>query len=99
MINKGIILGHVTSHDGIKVDKPKFGLIAKIFLPTCVKDIRSFLGHVRFYRRFIKDFSTIAKSLTNLLAKDVTFHFFECLKACNRLKEALTFAQILHLPI
>ena len=100
MIKKGIALGHVISHNEIKVDKAKIDLIANLSPPTCVKDIRSFLGHVRFYKRFIQDFSKIAKPLTNLLAKDVPFDFVEeCLRAFNRLKEALTSAPILHLPI
>jgi len=53
-----------------------------------------------FIEGFIQDFSKIAKPLTNLLAKYVPFHFFEeCLKAFNRLKEALTSTPILHAPI
>ena len=61
-----MVLGHVISHDGIEVDKPKIDLIANLPLPTCVKDIRPFLGHGRFYRRFIQDFNKIAKLLTNI---------------------------------
>ena len=64
-----------------------------------VKGIRSFLGHAGFYRRFIKDFSKIAKPLTNLLAKDSLFVFDEaCLEAFCRLKEALISAPILQPP-
>jgi len=37
--------------------------------------LRSFLGHASFYRRYIKEFSKIARPLTNLLAMDVPFHF------------------------
>jgi len=97
IVKKGIVLGHVISHDGIEVDKAKIDLITNLPPPTCVKDIRSFLGHAGFYRRFIQDFDKIAKPLTNLLAKDVHFQFFEeCLKAFNTLKEALTSAPILH---
>jgi len=97
MVKKGIVLGHVISHDGIEVDKANFDLIANLPPPTCVKDIRSFLGHAGFSRRFIQDLSKIVKPLTNLLAKDMSFHFFkECLKAFNRLKEAPTSAPILH---
>ena len=80
-----------------EVDKTKIDLIVNLPPPTCVKDIRSFLGHARFYRRFIQDFSKIAKPL---LAKDVPFHFFdEYLKAFNKLKEALTSTPILLPPI
>jgi len=99
MVKKGIVLGHV-SQNGIEVDKEKIDLIANLPPPACVKDIRSFLGHVGFYRRFIQNFSKIAKPLTNLIAKDVPFHFSEkCLNAFNRLKEALTSAPILYPPI
>ena len=53
-----------------------------------------------FYRRFIKDFSKIAKPLSSLLAKDVPFHFSEeCHEAFSKFKEALTFALILYPPI
>jgi len=71
----------------IEVDKEKVEVIAKLPDPKCIKDIRSFLGHVRFYKRFIKEFSKIARPLTNLLAKDVPFYFDDgCLKAWERLK-------------
>ena len=53
MVKKGIVLGYVISQNGIGIDKAKFDLIANLPPPTCVKDIRSFLGHAGFYRRFI----------------------------------------------
>ena len=57
------------------------------------------MGHAGFYRRFIKDFSKIAKPLTNLLAKEIQFVFDEdCLNAFCRLKEALISAPILQPP-
>ena len=62
-----------------------------------MKEVRSFFGHAGFYRQFIKDFSKIAKPLTNLLAKDVLFRFFdECHAAFSKLKEVLTSTPILH---
>ena len=67
--------------------------------PTSVKEVRSFLGHAGFYRRFIKDFSSITKTLTSLIIKDVDFIFDEpCLKAFCRLKEALVTAPIIQPP-
>ena len=57
------------------MDKAKVEVIEKLPPPTSVKGICSFLGHASFYRRFIKDFSKIAKPLTNLLAKDTLFVF------------------------
>ena len=76
MIKKGIVLGHIISRDGIEVDKTKINLIVNLSLPTCVKEVQSFLGRDGFHRRFNKDFSKIAKPLSNVLAKDVPFHFF-----------------------
>jgi len=67
--------------------------------PTSVKEVRSFLGHAGFYRRFIKDFSLITKPLTSLLLKDADFIFNDpCLKAFCRLKEALVTASIVQPP-
>ena len=64
--------------------------------PKCVKDIRSFLGHAGFYRRFIKDFSKIAKPLCKLFAKEAIFEFDDaCLKAFDTLKKALISTPVL----
>ena len=87
MVNQGIVLGHEISSRGIEVDKSKVEVIAKLPELKCLKVIRSFLGHAGFYRRFIKEFSKIARSFTNLLGKDVPFHFDEgCLQAWEELK-------------
>ena len=67
MVQEGIILRHRISARGIEVDRAKIEAIEKLPPPSSVKGIRSFLGHAGFYRRFIKDFSQIAKSLSNLL--------------------------------
>jgi len=67
MVQQGIVLGHVVSARGIVVDKAKVDLITSLPYPTIVKDIRSFLGHVGFYSRFIKNFSKIAQPLSRLL--------------------------------
>ena len=75
MVQEGIVLGHRISARGIEVDKAKIEAIEKLPPPSSVKGIRSFLGHAGFYRRFIKDFSQIAKPLSNLLAQGVSFEF------------------------
>ena len=61
MVNEGIVLGHQISKRRIEVDRAKIEKIEKLLPPSSVKGIRSFLGHVGFYMRFIKDFSKIAK--------------------------------------
>jgi hypothetical protein len=72
-MNEGNVLGHKISERGIEVDRAKVEAIEKMPYPRDVKGIRSILGYVGFYRRFMKDFSKISKPLTNLLQKDVPF--------------------------
>ena len=73
MVSQGIVLGHIISSQGIEVDKEKVELIVKLPSPITVKGVRQFLGHVGFYRRFIKDFSKLARLLCELLVKDAKF--------------------------
>nr|GEX34180.1 Gag-Pol polyprotein [Tanacetum cinerariifolium] len=96
MVKEGIVLGHKISKNKIEVDNAKVDVIAKLPHPTIVKGIRSFLGHVGFYRRFIKDFSKIDWPMTRLLEIDTTFFFSkECVEAFQTLKRKLTEAPIL----
>jgi hypothetical protein len=99
MVKQGILLGHVISHRGIKVDKAKVDLISNLPPPRTVKEIRSFLGHAGFYRRFIKDFSKIIRPLCRLLAKETPLEFNEeCLKAFRALKKILTSTPVIRPP-
>jgi hypothetical protein len=105
MVIEGIVLGHKISEKGIEVDKEKIKVIEQLSPPTNVKGIRSFLGHARFYRRFIQNFSQIARPLTHLLAIDAPFVFTEeCLQVFHTLKKALISAPVIqppdwHIPI
>ena len=99
MVQEGIVLGHIVSKKGIEVDKAKIEVIEKLPPPSSVKGIRSFLGHVGFYRRFIKDFSKISKPLCQLLELNREFNFDEaCLKAFKILKKALISAPVIIAP-
>ncbi|KAB2597246.1 hypothetical protein D8674_000166 [Pyrus ussuriensis x Pyrus communis] len=66
---------------------------------TFQREVRSFLGHAGFYRRFMKDFSMISRPLCRLLQKDVTFDMNEeCVVAFNKLKELLSTAPVIMPP-
>ncbi|GJX24255.1 reverse transcriptase domain-containing protein [Tanacetum coccineum] len=97
--SEGIVLGHKISKSGIKVNRAKVDVIAKLPHPTIVKGVRSFLGHAGFYRRFIQDFSKIARPMTHLLEKETPFVFSkDCIDAFQTLKKKLTEAPILVVP-
>ena len=99
MVRHGIVLGHEISKKGIEADRAKIKVITKLLMPKYVKDIRSFLGHAGFYRKFIKDFSKIARPMTNLLAKNVSFTFdVECMNFWEKLKKELIYAPIISVP-
>ncbi|CAN6560268.1 unnamed protein product [Malus baccata var. baccata] len=99
MVKQGIVLGHIISEKGIEVDKSKIDLVRHLPSPTSVREVRSFLGHVVFYRRFIKDFSKVAQPLCRLLQKEVAFEFTKaCTTSFNQLKELLTTAPIIVPP-
>jgi hypothetical protein len=96
MVREGIVLAHKILEKGIEVDKAKIEVIEQLPPPTNVKGIGSFLGHAGFYRRFIQNFSQIARPLTHLLAKDAPFVFVEeCLQSFHTLKKALISAPVI----
>ena len=99
MVNQVILLGHVIFRRGIEVDKAKIELISKLPSPTNVKIVRQFLGPAGFYRRFIKDFSKIAKTLYKLLEKVAKFALDrDCQKSFEELRSHLTTGPIIRAP-
>ncbi|KAL0561648.1 hypothetical protein IC582_002088 [Cucumis melo] len=99
MTSHGTVLGHLVSSKGIGVDKTKIYVLQNLSYPTCLKDVRSFLGSIGFYRRFIKDLSKIALVLTSLLQKNVPFIIDDkCIHAFDTLKDKLTSSLILQTP-
>jgi len=93
------MLGHKISRRRIEVDKEKIEVIDKLPPPINVKGIQSFLGLAGFYWQFIKDFSKIAKPLSNLLNKDVAFVFNdEWLEAFNTVKAKLVSIPLITAP-
>lgn len=99
MVREGIVLGHIVPERGIEVDKAKIYLIKNLQPPKTVREVRSFLGRVSFYQRFIKDFSKITIPLTGLLMKEANFIFDKkFLESFNILKQALISAPIMQPP-
>ena len=87
-------LGYTVSSTGIKASEDKIRAIVDWPQPTSVRDIRSFLGLANYYRRFVKDFSKIARPLTDLTQAKVKFQWGQDQEAAfNRLKYLLATTQ------
>jgi hypothetical protein len=92
-------LGHTISNEGISVDPSKVQEVMDWKPPKFVHQIRSFLGLAGYYRRFVPDFSRIAKPMNELLKKGVKFVWDEkCENAFQTLKQYLTSALVLAQP-
>ena len=93
-------LGHVVSEKGISVDPLKIEAVTEWEKPKTVFEIRSFLGLVGYYRRFVQDFVKLAGPLTALTKKGVKFDWTEkCQRLFEELKQRLTTAPILIVPV
>ena len=99
MMSEGVVLGNFISANEIWVDPSKIKVIKNIPTTVTQKEVRGFLGHAGYYRRFIENFSKLASPLFSLLMKDVQFVWN---KACQttfiKLKEKLSIAPILRGP-
>jgi hypothetical protein len=98
-LRKVDFLGHVISAEGVAVDPAKVEAVLNWKQPKSVADIRSFLGLAGYYRRFIEDFSRIARPMTQLIKKENKFVWSEaCENSFQELKKRLTTAPVLTLP-
>ncbi|GJZ81828.1 putative reverse transcriptase domain-containing protein [Tanacetum coccineum] len=92
-------LGHLIDSQGLHVDPAKIKAVKNWTSPTTPTEIRQFLGLAGYYRRFIKDFSKIAKPLTKLTQKNKKYIWDEDQEsAFQLLKQKLYEAPILALP-
>ena len=92
-------LGHHVSKDGLRPDPRLLESISKISIPCTVTQVRSFLGLVGYYRRFIRGFSKIAAPLNRLLEKNRLFLWTEeCTQAFQGLKVLLLREPIVAYP-
>ena len=94
-------LGHVVGDGIVKPEEVKTEAVKSFAIPQTKKDIRAFLGLSGYYRKFIRNYATIATSLTDLTKKsmpDTVTWTEDCQKAFNQLKEALASKPVLHNP-
>ena len=92
-------LGHLITSDGVKPNPDKIASVKNFEVPRTPKQIKSFLGLAGYYRKFIKNFSLIAKPLTELTKEKVLFEWTtHCQKSFETLKEKLCTAPVLQYP-
>ena len=96
LLIEGVVLGHHVSSEGIKVDPAKIEVIVRLPPPKTHKEVRIFLGHARYYRRFIENFTKIVAPMFGLLIKDVDFVWTkQCQTAFETMKDKLFVAPVL----
>eukprot|EP00253_Pinus_taeda_P022389 PITA_22389 len=91
-------LGHIVSHEGVKVDPSKIKSIKERKIPTSIKHLRGFLELTGYYREFVKNYGRIAAPLTTLLKNDAFSWTPEATKTFEHLKEAMCQAPVLATP-
>ena len=92
-------LGHVVSEQGVSTDPDKCASVASWPTPSNLSEVRSFLGHVGYYRQFVPNFASIARPLTMLTHKGTPFEWGDAQsEAFARLRDALLTAPILGYP-
>ncbi|WVZ90414.1 hypothetical protein U9M48_036719 [Paspalum notatum var. saurae] len=99
LLEKISLLGHVWTTKGVLVDPEKIEAVSNWKTPRNVTEIRSFLGLAKYYRRFIENFSKIARTMTELLKDQVSFEWNDKREKSFRcLKDKLTTTPVLTLP-
>lgn len=94
-----LFLGHIVSAEGVRVDPAKVAAVKDYPAPKDVQSLRSFLGMVNFFRKFIKRYAQVVHPLTDLLKQSAVYRWTpECQAAFDKVKELLTTSPILRMP-
>ena len=92
-------LGHIVGRAGLECDPNKVSAVANWIPPSMIKGVREFLGFTGYYRRFVPDYSTVARPLVRLLGKDCKFKWTDaCQDAFKALRSLLIKAPVLAFP-
>lgn len=91
-------LGYIVSSDGVSVDPSKVAATKTWLIPTSITEVRSFHGLGSFYRRFVKDFSSVAAPLTECIKKGRFERNEAAQQAFENIKHLLGNTPILALP-
>ena len=82
-------MGHIVSHEGVKVDPKKIKAIKEWKISTTINHLRGFIELTRYYCKFVNNYGRIRAPLTKLLKKDAFYWTPEETKAFEHLKEAM----------
>jgi hypothetical protein len=82
-------LGHIVSHEGVKLDPNKIKAMMDWTIPKTLKNLRGFWGLTGYYHKFVQNYGRIATPLTTLTKKDALSWTLEAVKAFEQLKEVM----------
>jgi hypothetical protein len=98
-IKEGIILSHIVSKEGVRIDSERVHAIQQIGFPRNKKEVQSFLGKINFLRTFIPNFVEIMNNITDMLKKYHEIRWIvEARASFQKIKEELGDSPILFIP-